>query len=113
MWKWENEYKHLPPADLDWGRIMPPKKRKSKNDAGVVPGLSYTAEWWIALVVLMLITGSGVIMAADPLSFGLDPISYRWMGVFVAMMGVFASVLPRITEKPTTDGAPRRRRTDE
>jgi hypothetical protein len=103
------EYRPWPPMDLDWERIMPRKKTK---DTGVVPGLSYTAEWWIALVVMMLLAGFAIIQVADPASFNIDPVWHRWIGVFVAMLGLFASVLPRITDKPT-NGAPRRRRTDD
>lgn len=58
--------------------------------------MSYQAQRYAAVAVAVLSAGLAVILAADPVDFGLSPIAARWLGVVAAMLAVLAGFLPSV-----------------
>ncbi len=62
--------------------------------------MSYTIQYWAAVVVAVALGGLTFLQAGDAESFGISPVVVKWLGVVSAMLGVLAGALPSWRRPP-------------
>lgn len=62
--------------------------------------MSYTLQFWIAVVITVILGTIGAIQVADPSKLGINETATEWLKILVVALGLLQGFLPAVTKPP-------------
>ena len=75
-------------------------ERRFPNGPRPKAPVPYAVQWWMAVVVTVLLLTAGAITAFGPEELGISPVAFRWIGVATIVLGGVSGFLPKLQSPP-------------
>lgn len=64
------------------------------------PPIPYATQYYMAVIVTVLLLTAGAIQTAGPADLGIPPVVFRWIGVATIVLGGVSGFLPKLQSPP-------------